>query len=304
MLQALAQLIDTVPTHLRSARTRRGPAARSRADLRFIDLAHCMVRMRQAGTHGPSLVFAADPPVPIELYDDLIATLQPNYRLTVLELPGFGCSLPRIGFRYSMTHAVAALEQLLDALGQGPHVLVLPCVSGFIGLQLARERPDLVRALVLPQTPDWAGARRWLHGRDPQGLLRRPLIGQIALAALRHQRIERWYASALADRSQAPRYAAATRTHFGQGACFGLASAFQDFLGDAGAAFAPIAQPTLVIWGDRDPSHAATDPEATRALLTRGRITRFAQAGHFPELEKPAEFCAELDRFIQTEYPT
>jgi hypothetical protein len=63
MLQALAQLIDTVPTHLRSARTRRGPAARSRADLRFIDLAHCMVRMRQAGTHGLA-AFAADPPVP------------------------------------------------------------------------------------------------------------------------------------------------------------------------------------------------------------------------------------------------
>ena len=66
------------------------------------------------------------------------------------------------------------------------------------------EQPDRVRALVLPQTPDWDGAQRWLDGRDPKGLLRRPIYGQLALAALRRRRTERWYATALGDRTQAP----------------------------------------------------------------------------------------------------
>jgi pimeloyl-ACP methyl ester carboxylesterase len=139
-----------------------------------------------------------------------------------------------------------------------------------------------VRALVLPQTRT-AGAWRCCTAAIPRTAA--PPADRADRAAAAPPAHRSW--CALADRSQAPRYAAATRTHFGQGACFGLASAFQDFLGDAGAAFAPIAQPTLVIWGDRDPSHAATDPEATRAAHPRPH--HLGPRRPFPELEKPAE---------------
>lgn len=302
MVNALATLFDTIPTHWRLARTRQGPAAHSRPGLRFLDLDRHLVRLRQAGTRGPSLVFAADPPVPIELYDELIASVADRYRVTVIEVPGFGCSLPRMGFRYSMRSAVAGIVQILEALEQGPHVLVMPCVTGFAAIGAARARPDLVRALVLPQTPDWDGAQRWLDGRDPKGLLRRPIYGQLALAALRRQRTERWYATALGDRTQASRYAAATLTHFDQGGCFCLASAFQDFLRDAQGQLGPVAQDTLLLWGNADPSHRDTDPEHSRRLAPRSRLVRFDGVGHFPELENPAAFIRELDQFLNPEH--
>lgn len=301
MLNAIAQLVDTIPAHWRAARTRRGPAGRSRPGIRFLDIGSAQVRLRQAGEHGPSLVFAADPPVPIEMYDGLIASLSDRYRITVLELPGFGCSLPRIGFRYSMPNAVLMMSRVLEKLPGGPHVLALPCVTGFIALGVARSRPDLVHALVLSQTPDWNGAQHWLQGRDPKRLLRRPIIGQLALAAMRRRRADDWYATVLADRSQAARYAAATREHFDQGGGFALASAFQDFLSDHDYLAAPVQQPALIVWGDADASHAQTDPYATTQMAPNSRLVRLQNTGHFPELESPTAFVNALDHFLATE---
>jgi len=115
MLSRLAPLIDTLPSHLRLRKVLTGPASRSRARLRYLDLGDCVVRLRGGGGEGLSLVLAADPPVPLERYDDLIATLGNGYRTTVFEMPGFGASLARIGFRFSMASAVASVARLLAA---------------------------------------------------------------------------------------------------------------------------------------------------------------------------------------------
>ncbi len=297
MLSALAQLIDTLPTHWRLARSQRGAAAATRADLRFVDLGSTIVRMRQAGTRGPSLVLGTDPPVPLELYDDLIAALADRYRVTVFELPGFGCSLPRAGFRFSLDNAVAVVTSLLERIGNGPHVLALPCVTAYVAIGIARRRPDLVEKLVLAQTPTWQGAQDWLQQRDPKGLLRRPLLGQLALLAMRRRRIRQWYASALAQPELLDTFAQATLSNFDHGGCFCLASGFQHFMRDHAGHVGPVAQDTLIVWGRADPSHAATDMAATRSLAPNSCSLVLEGVGHFPELEASARFVEALDAF-------
>ena len=301
MIRRLATLIDTLPTHWRGRRTANGPAAQSRPGVRFLDQGNTRVRLLQAGNRGPSLVFAADPPVPLELYDGLIAALQPSYRVTVLELPGFGCSLPRMGFRFSLESARDSVARVLDQLSGAPHTLVFPCVTGFIALALARTRPDLINALVLPQTPNWAGAQHWLQNRDPKGVLRTPVLGQIALALIRRKRAQNWYASALGDRSRAPEFACATIAHFDQGGCFCLASAFQDFLHDHHGLLAAVPQRTLIIAGGSDPSHRGTDFSATSELAPNSQLLKLGAVGHFPELEDSTRFVAELKQFLSPE---
>ena len=299
MLTALAQLVDTVPTHWRLARTRRGPAASTRDGMRFIDLGDTLLRLRQAGTRGPSLVFATDPPVPLELYDRLIAGLAERYRVTVFELPGFGCSLPRMGFRLSMDRAMGAVTRLLAQLPGGPHLLAMPCVTAFVGIGIARARPDLVGKLLLLQTPTWQGAGSWLEGRDPQRLLRRPVLGQLALHALRRRRIRQWYTAALGDRRRVDEFAAATLRNFDHGGCFCLASGFQDFLQDHAGQVGPVAQDALIVWGTADPSHARTDMPATRELAPNSRCVMLDGVGHFPELEAAERVIAELEAFVR-----
>jgi pimeloyl-ACP methyl ester carboxylesterase len=300
MLTALAQLLDTIPTHWRVQKTRSGVALGTRNDIRFVDLGNTIIRMRQAGLQGPSIVFAADPPVPLELYDDLISILSNRYRVTVFEMPGFGCSLPRIQHRFSMDAAVATVTRLLEQLPGGPHVLALPCVTGFISLGIARARPDLVASLILLQTPNWQGAQQWLHGRDPKHLLRTPFIGQIALATMRRKRIRQWYAGALADKSKIESFSQATLNSFDHGACFCLASGFQDFLQDHGDHVAPVNLDTLIIWGGRDPSHKLTDVQLTRELAPNSHSILFDDVGHFPELEATERFSKALDEFLSS----
>ena len=299
MLNAIAQAFDTVPTHWRLARTQAGPAARSRADMRFIDLGNTLIRLRQAGTRGPSLVIATDPPVPLELYDGLIASLANRYRVTAFELPGFGCSLPRVGFQLSMRSAVHAVTQLLRQLPHGPHVLALPCVTGFIALAIARAEPSLVGRLVLMQTPSWADAQLWLAGRDPNRILQRPIVGQLALAAMRNKRIRQWYRMALADQGRVDEFSDATLQNFADGGCVCLASAYQDFLQDHQGLLGPVAQDTLLVWGNADPSHRTTDFYATQALTPNNCALQLDGAGHFPELEASAAFVSALDSFLR-----
>lgn len=301
MLRSLGALVDTLPTHWRMRRVVAGAGGRSRPGIRFIDLGNCVLRVRQAGERGPSLVLATDPPVPIEAYDELIAALADRYRVSVFELPGFGCSLPRCGYRFSLPQAVAAVAALLDRLPAGPHVLGLPCVAGFVSIALARRHPRLVDRLLLLQTPTWDGAQHWLAQRDPQSLLRTPVIGQLALAAMRRRRIRQWYASALGDPARVAQLSALTLANFDDGGCFCLASGFQDFLREHHGLLAPVAQETLIVWGRADRSHVQTDTAATNLLAPNSRHVEFDTTGHFPEIESPLRFATELDQFLRPE---
>jgi pimeloyl-ACP methyl ester carboxylesterase len=298
-MKRLAQWIDTLPAQWRLRRTVGGPAARTRADIRFLDLGDCVIRYRQRGD-GPSLVFATDPPVPIELYDELVAALAHRYRVTVFELPGFGCSLPRWRFRFSMGHASDAVIRLLEALG-GRHTLWMPCVTGYLGLIAARLRPQMIERLVLSQTPSWADAQRWLQGRDPQRRLRTPVIGQLALAALRRKRIAAWYRSALADETQVERFRSATLSNFDHGGAFALASAFQDFLADHGGLLQPVAVATLHIAGLADRSHRGTRFEDIQSLAPNAHRITLPDVGHFPELEDSSSVLSVFAEFEQSE---
>lgn len=297
-MRHLAQLADTLPTHWRLDAVRRGAAARTRPGIAFADVGKAIVRYRRQGS-GPSLVFACDPPVPLELYDELIDALAGSFTVTVFEIPGFGASLPRVGFRYSMRGASTAVIRFLLQLGNGPHHLALPCVLGYLTTVIAREEPALVRNLVLIQTPDWDGGQQWLESRDPKHLLRRPLVGQLALAAVRRKRIRDWYRMALADSAQIDRYTTATLTHFDHGGCFCLASGFQDFLSDAQGLVGAVPQRALAVWGEADPSHRKTSKESTRQLAPNASLVRFADAGHFPELEQAQRFAKLVCDFLQ-----
>ena len=294
----LTQLIDSIPAHLRLRRTLRGSASTSRPGIRFIDLGDCVIRVRQSGA-GPSLAIATDPPVPIEIYDELIGRLQAHFSITVFELPGFGCSLPRWRFQMSMPVACATVTRLLEHLG-GPHSLLMPCVTGYIALVIARQRPDLVQRVILSQTPTWRDGQRWLAARDPRHLLRRPFVGQLALAALRRQRINQWYASALADQDQVARYARATLENFDAGGSFALASAFQDFLSDHHGLLQPVATPVLHLSGDQDASHAHSCFADVCALAPNIEHHTFARAGHFPELEASDPAANAIRNFTES----
>jgi pimeloyl-ACP methyl ester carboxylesterase len=286
--------LDTLVTPWRRARVHRGPRSRTRPDLHFMHLHSASIRYRLAGAGARTLVFCADPPVTLELYDTLIAELAADFRVVVFEMPAFGLSLPRFGLDFGLEAMAGVIREFLQHLALGPYVLAFPCVPAYSALWLAGHHPEMVRGLVLMQAPDWRQELRWKHGRDPKGILGRPYLGQILLRLLRRRRAGLWYRMALGRQDLLEPFTRTTQCAFDQGAGFSLASAFQRHLEGPEPAFGPIRQPALVVWGEADRSHRTTDRTSIRRYLPQARLVSFAEAGHFPELEAPQRFAAEL----------
>lgn len=291
--------LDTFTPPWRRRSVLRGPASRSRPGIAFMELPECTIRYRVAGSGPRTIVFCADPPVVLELYDALVAELARDFRVVIFEMPAFGYSLPRPSLRLEAAPATAVVRAFLERLALGPYVLAFPCVPAYAALAIAGTAPALVDALVLMQAPDWHEELRWKDRRDPKGILARPVLGQLALRALRRKRAGDWYRLALARGSPllAP-FTRATQHAFDCGACFSLASAYQRFLVGPEPDFGRIAQPALVVWGEADRSHEGTDRESIRRYLPQARIVPMAGVGHFPELEAPQAFAAELRAFL------
>ena len=289
-----ATWLDTLVTPWRRARVTRGPASRTRDDLHFMHLPRASIRYRLAGSGTRSIVFCADPPVTLELYDELIAALAPDFRVLVFELPAFGLSLPRLGLGFELQTVAGLVREFLQQLALGPYVLAFPCVPAYSALWLAGHHPELVSGLVLMQAPDWQQELAWKHGRDPKNILGRPYIGQILLRLLRRRRAELWYRLALGRQELLEHFSHTTQCAFDHGAGFSLASAFQRHLAGPEPVFGDIRQPALVVWGEADRSHRQTDRESIRRYLPQARLLRFPEVGHFPELEAPQRFAAEV----------
>jgi pimeloyl-ACP methyl ester carboxylesterase len=286
MIGRLATRLDTEsPRALRQVVQRAQPAGYG-----YVALDRCAIRYRAHGRGARTFVFAADPPIVLEHYDALVAELVVHGRVIVLELPGFGFSPAAHGFDFSFASAVATVAAFLDRLEVRDATLCFPCLSGLIAAGVATARPELVRALVLAQTPSRAGAEAWARGRDPKRIIRRPVVGQLAMRALKIKRAPDWFGVAV-DAGAAAALTPLAVASLRAGARWSLASAFQRFFGEAPA---PVVQPIVALWGLRDRSHALTDRASSRALGRSVRLLEWDDAGHFPELEQPARFARLL----------
>lgn len=281
-----------------AARGRRGgdgaPPATA-AGVRLVPVTRAVVRARVAGAAGgsaPPIVLVPDPPNVIEHYDGLVARLAAGGPVVALDLPGFGLSLPRPGFDYSLAASARALADALDALGVRGATLSAGCLGGFVAMLVAKARPDLVARLALVQVPSCAEAMRWVRG-GYWWLFGTPFLGQ-AVTALARRRVARaWYGGCLGAGARADDYRAPADRVLRAGGAFCLASAFQQFRPDR-EDLAGIQQETTVVWGAADRTHPTTDRRSITAHLPRARLEEWAHCGHYPDLEDAAAWARVL----------
>jgi pimeloyl-ACP methyl ester carboxylesterase len=259
----------------------------------YLELPGCALRYRDHGEGDDCYVFAADPPIVLEHYDELVRVLSKRARMIVFELPGFGFSPARSGFDFALDSSVVYAAMALDRLGLRGVTLCFPCASAYIALALARARPELVSRLLLAQAPAYAGELAWKRRRDPRGVLGRPVWGQLAMQALSKRSLPAWFSLSVGDRSRLQPFTELAAQRLSEGARWSLASAFQRYLVEDGAP-AQAEQPVIALWGERDRSHQGTDRESSRSLGRRVEVVRWEDIGHFPELEAPERFTELL----------
>jgi pimeloyl-ACP methyl ester carboxylesterase len=297
-----AKLVDTLWSSINAKNVInnvRSASASAQLQFYFADMGNTWVRYCKAGTHKPTIVIAVDPPGVIESYLELVQLLSQHFEVVVFEQPGFGFSLPKMQFKFDFHATTEFFVRFLRFLNVGPCVLSIPCVTGFSALAVANQFPDLVSKVVVIQQPNLRYMRQWAINRDSKGILRTPYVGQLALQMLKYGRIGDWFKNVIHDESKAEHFTHNTRKAFSNGACFCLATGFQDYLFSHIPKIAAIDQPALIVWGECDMSHGETDKMTSQELAVNYYHTFFSSAGHSPEIEAPVLFTKRLVDFVQ-----
>lgn len=241
-----------------------------------------LVRYRRVPCErAPKLLFGVDGPNVLEQYDATFAAFAGLADVTVFEPPGTGGSAPAPGFPFTLAALADVTREVIERLELTSVTLVFPCYLGFVAAQLARE----LRSVVV-QTPSWDDMSRWTERVDRRQVLRRPVLGQLAVRTRRRALAKLWYRVSAGDAERAARLTGPALDVLRLGGCFCLASLMQ---GLAQERFSSDGfSPRLLVWGANDHTHRGAQPQ----LAWPGATVRVMEScGHSPELEEPQRFA-------------
>jgi 3-oxoadipate enol-lactonase len=223
-------------------------------------------------------------------FDRVAGALSRQFRVIIIDLPGFGESSPMDGGLADFA------ERLVDAIkqvsGEKKPILLGNGFGGFLALQIAILHPDLPSRLVLADS----GAAFSEEGRQAFRNMANA-AAQKGLRAIEETAMRRLFSSDFQKAHpdlMAERRAAFLRTDTGvlQAACQALAGL--DLRPDLGRVNIPV----LVLAGEQD---QATPPEMSRelaSLLPDATFTLLPGCAHVPQLQDPHLFLDAIQSFL------
>jgi pimeloyl-ACP methyl ester carboxylesterase len=226
-------------------------------------------------------------------------------RVIAPDLPGFGGSEMPLE-QISIPGYGRFLDGFLERLGLGEVVVVGNSMGGFIGAEVAIQRPSRVERLVLVSAA----------GLSITNVRRRPVqtwgraaaaLGAYGAAHLRPMIVRPRL------RHAALGYVVRHPTRLSADLCWEIMSGagrpgfvdalsalldydFRDRLGE-------IRVPTFIVWGNEDMLVPVEDASEFERLIPNSRKVIFEDTGHVPMLERPETFNSLLMEFLAEEYP-
>lgn len=243
-------------------------------------------------TRGTGPLVALVPPIgcPKEIWDPVIAILEPRARVIAIEVRGHGESdVPQAPF--TLDDCAADLIELLRALGNGRKAVVGGCSMGaMVAMGTAVLAPDLVAGLLATNT----------HQRDDAG---RAIIEQRALACLDgmpptiQTTLDRWFNAAY--QKARPEHVALARGWLETADPIVHAWSWRAIKGlDYAARLKPLTLPKLVVAGEADQSSSVADVRHFAAEIG-ARFHLIPGAGHLSALENPHAYAACIVELLE-----
>ncbi|MER6311386.1 alpha/beta hydrolase [Streptomyces sp. NPDC001657] len=234
------------------------------------------------------------------MWDDQVAALAAHYRVITPDARGHGDS-SNADRPFRPTDDVAAL---LRHLGVGPAVLIGVSMGASTAVDTALEHPELVRALVVSgagtSEPEWRDP--WVaevRAAEAEALAAGDIEGWIdaflRFAAGPHRTLDDVRPEVVARLREMARRTISKHT-----------ADEKDWLvpvSDTWARAASITVPVLSINGALDSTDHLGMAERLVRTVADGRITTIEDTGHFPSMERPDAFAAELLPFLRTLTP-
>lgn len=222
-----------------------------------------------------------------------VAHFAPRFHAVAWDMPGYGASEP-LGV-VSIESLAMALAMFIETLGLDRPVLAGHSIGGMIVQRYIGAKPDGARAIVLAQTspafgrPDGDWQREFIQARLG------PLDAGRTMAELAEGMV-----AGLVGEGADPDGVALARD------CMARTpeSTYRDTVlalpgFDQREALGRIAVPTLVLAGTRDANAPADMMERMAACIPGADYVALDGVGHLANLERPGEFNAALDRFLQ-----
>jgi pimeloyl-[acyl-carrier protein] methyl ester esterase len=246
--------------------------------------------------HGPPLVLLHGWGMHGGIWGPALARLARARRVHAVDLPGHGRSAPLPSFTVAGT--VAALDRAF-AREQAPLAVLGWSFGGFVALAWALAHPARIARLVLVcTTPRFAAGDGWEHAMS------RATLGRFAdeLRVAWRQTILRFLTLQMRGSEHGHAVLASLRHELfarGEPSRHGLAEALDTLAGgDLRGEVARVAQPALVVSGDRDTLTPAAAGEWLAAALPAGRFELIRGAAHVPFLSHAGAFDAVVERFL------
>jgi pimeloyl-ACP methyl ester carboxylesterase len=231
-----------------------------------------------------------------------IAALAPGYRTIALDLPGFGDSDKPLRGSYDAPFFARSVVALLDALEIERAHVIGNSMGGRIGIELGLQAPDrLGRLVLLAPSLAWLRTRRWapyLRWVPTQlGLIQpapRPLVEAIVRRVIPGANqewtaagIDEFLRSYLQPSGRAAFYAAARNIYLEEPHG---SDGFWTRLGSLDVE-------SLFVWGRRDTVVPPAFAHHVQDVLPSAQHL-FLDCGHVPQLERPRQTHAAIERFL------
>jgi pimeloyl-ACP methyl ester carboxylesterase len=216
-------------------------------------------------------------------------------RVVAPDMPGFGASAP-LGPGFGLEEVADALAGALPA----PFDLLGNSLGGAVALVLAQRHPDRVRRLILAAPAGLARHRDpipALAGRAGGALIAARRIAGPALAGNGLTR-RLFLAGLVADARAVPAHDARRMVRGSEGSrriCAAIAAVAGV---DLRPRLAELAVPVAFLWGERDRVVPLAALEQLRTLVPGAPAEVIPGAAHVPQLERPREFAAAVDRLL------
>lgn len=238
-----------------------------------------------------------------------LADLSRDHQVAAPDQRGYARSSKPSGVpQYTVDKIVADALALADHLGWDRFTLAGHDWGGAVAWAAALNHPDRIARLIIANAPHPHVFRLSLH-RDPKQRKASAYIaafrfpGFISLAeTLGPERIWKLFSRTIPTRLLSDEDKAAYLDEWSQpGALRGMLNWYRAMSPPPGAPsddFAPVTQPTLVLWGMKDQALLPVQIEGLDRYVPDLTLERLPQAGHFTPWEAPADVTAAIRRFL------
>jgi pimeloyl-ACP methyl ester carboxylesterase len=223
-------------------------------------------------------------------FDPIVEQLARRYRVIAVDWPSHGDSPTIDGITGPLLADV--LDDVVDALGLKDVVLIGNSVGGSAAARLAITRPQLVAGLVLVNT----------GGFVPSGPFTKAFCRLMGTEAVARRVMPRFISAYMkpqtpSDERIVTRATSRARTDDGVRTAAALWRSFGTPEYDLRGSAQRIAAPTLIVWGDRDPTLSVRVGRATQRAIPRSHL-HVLHTGHVVFSSDPTGFLGLVEPFL------